>query len=72
MTTTFASAVCSLPVTRSKYCTPFARPFSSTRMRPTTAFDRISSLPVFIAAGSRWSAEQKNDPVSQPAPQLPQ
>ena len=33
---------------------------------PTTAFDRISSLPVFSAAGSRWSAEQKKDAVSQP------
>jgi hypothetical protein len=32
----------------------------------------ISSLPVWSAKGSRWSAEQKNDAVSQPRPQWPQ
>ena len=33
---------------------------------PTTAFERISRRPVLSAKGSRWSAEQKNDAVSQP------
>ena len=44
ITTTLASTWCSLPVTRSKYCTPFARPLSSTRTRATTAFDRSLQL----------------------------
>ena len=47
--TTFASTCCSAPVLRSKYWTPLARPLSSTRMRPATAFDRISSRPVLSA-----------------------
>ena len=71
-TTTLASTCRSAPVLRSKYWTPLARPLSSTRMRAATAFERISSFPVFSAKGSRWSAELKNEAVSQPAPQLPQ
>ncbi len=72
ITTTLPRTCCSRPVLRSKYWTPLARPRSSTRTRAATAFERISSLPVFRAKGSRWSAEQKNDAVSQPRPQLPQ
>ena len=45
--TTLPSTCCSAPVTRSKYCTPLARPLSSTRTRAATAFDRISRWPVF-------------------------
>ena len=52
-TTTLASTWRSAPVWRSKYWTPLARPLSSTRMRAATAFERISSLPVFSANGSR-------------------
>ena len=72
MTTTLPSTCCSAPVLRSKYWTPFASPLSSTSTRATTALDRISSLPVFRASGSRWSAEQKKDAVSQPRPHCPQ
>jgi hypothetical protein len=57
---------------RSKYCTPLARPFASTRMRATTAFGWISRFPVSSACGIRWSAELKKDAVSQPWPQAPQ
>ena len=71
-TTTLPSTSRSAPVFRSKYWTPRARPRSSTRMRAATAFERISSLPVFTAKGSRWSAELKNEAVSQPRPQAPQ
>ena len=72
MTTMLPRTWCSSPVFLSKYWTPLARPFSSTSTRATTAFDRISSLPVSTACGSRWSAEQKNDAVSHPRPHCPQ
>ena len=72
ITTTLPRTWRSAPVSRSKYWTPFARPRSSTSTRATTAFERISSFPVLRAAGSRWSAEQKNDAVSQPRPHWPQ
>ena len=72
ITTTLPSTCRSCPVFRSKYCTPLARPLSSTRTRATTALERISSLPVFSASGSRWSAEQKKDAVSHPRPHCPQ
>ena len=51
--TTLPSTSCSAPVLRSKYWTPRALPLSSTRTRATTAFGRISSLPVFSANGIR-------------------
>ena len=72
ITTTLPKTCRSWPVFRSKYCTPLARPRSSTSTRAATEFDRISRRPVCRAKGSRWSAEQKNDAVSQPRPQLPQ
>ena len=70
ITTTLPSTSRSAPVLRSKYCTPLARPRSSTSTRAATAFERISSLPVSSAKGSRWSAELKKDAVSQPRPQV--
>ncbi len=51
--TTLPSTSCSAPVLRSKYWTPRAFPLSSTSTRAATAFDRISSLPVFCANGIR-------------------
>jgi hypothetical protein len=52
-TTTRPRTCRSAPVLRSKYCTPLASPFSSVRTRAATAFERISSLPVSSAKGSR-------------------
>ena len=71
ITTTLPSTWRSAPVLRSKYWTPFARPLSSTSTRATTAFERISSLPVFSASGQQVIGRAEERRRVATAPTLP-